>query len=130
MPTPCLAVKIRFEYFLGVLDTTGGEGQIEMGHLSQGLILQVLDFIEILLMLTASGGLDTYYEFQDILAMGSLCRLRVIRNIICSFSPVLFSKDTAIFPGPLFFNDHYVRIYINGIQTTEFINQLHESNLG
>ena len=107
-----------------------GRGRSRWDTLSQGLILQVLDFIEILLMLTASGGLDTYYEFQDILDMGSLCRLRVIRNIICSFSPILFSKDTAIFPGPLFLNDHYVRIYINDVQTTELMNQLHESNLG
>lgn len=69
-------------------------------------------------------GLDAYYAFQDILAMGSLCRLRVIRNRICYFSPILFSKDTAIFPGPLFFSDDYVRIYINGVQTTDFMNQI------
>lgn len=86
-----------------MLDIIGGEGQTKAGtRFSQGLILQVLDFIEILLMLTRQVGLDAYYAFQDILAMGSLCRLRVIRNIICYFSPILFSKDTAIFPGPLF----------------------------
>lgn len=119
MPTPCLAVKIRFECFLCVLDIIGEEGQIEVGHTFTGADFAGPGFYWNLV----SGG--TYYEFQDILAMGSLCRLREIRNIIYYLPPILFSKDTAIFPSPLSFSDHYVRIYINGAQTTDsFMNQI------